>query len=89
MQRFGASLAEMHRHTASTYGLDCDNFIGRLSQPNTPSASWSAFYRDQRIGAQVALARRLGRLPKRREHLLTRLMDRLPDRWTMTPSGLH
>jgi fructosamine-3-kinase len=92
MQRFGASLAEMHRQTAPTYGLDCDNFIGRLPQPNTPSVSWSAFYRDQRIGAQVTLARRLGRLPNRREHLLTRLMDRLPDLLddgTIRPSLIH
>jgi fructosamine-3-kinase len=79
MERFGAALAELHRHTAATYGLDRDNFIGRLPQPNTPSADWRAFYRDQRIGAQMALARRLGRLPNRRERLLTLLMDRLPD----------
>jgi fructosamine-3-kinase len=94
MEQFGAALAELHRHTAAThqFGLDRDNFIGRLPQPNTPSASWSTFYRDQRIGAQVALARQLGRLPKRREHLLTRLMERLPDLLdddTLSPSLIH
>jgi fructosamine-3-kinase len=92
MERFGAGLADLHRHTAETYGLDRDNFIGRLPQPNTPSVSWSVFYRDQRIGAQMALARRLGRLPKRREHLLTRLMERLPDLLdddTLSPALIH
>ncbi len=79
MARFGAALAALHRHSAEQFGLDRDNFIGRLPQPNTPSADWATFYRDQRIGFQMALARRNGRLPARREKLLTRLMERLPD----------
>lgn len=79
MAAFGAALAELHRTTAAQHGLDRDNFIGRLPQPNPPTASWTAFYRDHRIGYQVALARQRGRLPKRREDLLTRLMARLPD----------
>jgi fructosamine-3-kinase len=79
MTRFGEQLAAMHRHRASLHGLDHDNFIGRLPQPNTQTARWAEFYRDHRIGHQMELARSLGRLPKRREDLLTRLMDRLPD----------
>jgi len=79
MADFGARLAALHRHTAPQHGLDHDNFIGRLPQPNTPTAAWSAFYRDQRLGPQMALARQRGLLPARREDLLTRLMARLPD----------
>ncbi len=79
MARFGEGLAALHRHTAEQFGLDRDNFIGRLPQPNTPAPDWATFYRDRRIGYQMALARKLGRLPKRREDLLTRLMERLPE----------
>ncbi|MBN1678727.1 MAG: fructosamine kinase family protein [Anaerolineae bacterium] len=79
MARFGSALAELHRHTAETHGLDHDNFIGRLPQPNPPTPDWATFYRDHRIGFQMAIARKRGRLPSRREDLLTRLMDRLPD----------
>jgi fructosamine-3-kinase len=92
MEDFGAALAALHRHTAEAHGLDRDNFIGRLPQPNTRSASWIAFFREQRIGAQMELARRLGRLPKHRENLLTRLMDRLPawlDDESTPPSLIH
>jgi fructosamine-3-kinase len=39
MAQFGAALAALHRHTADAHGLDRDNFIGRLPQPNTRSAS--------------------------------------------------
>jgi fructosamine-3-kinase len=92
MERFGAALADLHRYTAPLHGLDRDNFIGRLPQPNDQTPSWIEFYRDQRIGSQMKLARQNGRLPARREDLLTRLMDRLSD-WlddeTMPPALLH
>lgn len=78
MKQFGENLAALHRTTAEQHGLDRDNFIGRLPQPNTPTANWAAFYRDHRIGYQMTLARQRGRLPNRREDLLTRLMERLP-----------
>ena len=92
MVAFGEALAALHRTQAAHHGLDHANFIGRLPQENDPSASWSAFYRDQRIGVQLDLARQRGRLPARREDLLTRLMARLPDLLDdsiMPPSLLH
>jgi fructosamine-3-kinase len=92
MERFGAALAELHRHTAPHFGLDRDNFIGRLPQPNTPDRSWAAFYAARRIGFQMELARRNGRLPARREKLLTRLIERLPgllDDEPIAPSLIH
>ncbi|HVO72104.1 MAG TPA: fructosamine kinase family protein, partial [Aggregatilineaceae bacterium] len=57
MEQFGAALAELHRHTAALHGLDRDNFIGRLPQPNGQMASWAEFYRERRIGFQMELAR--------------------------------
>jgi fructosamine-3-kinase len=91
MEEFGAGLAALHRCTGEQHGLDHNNFIGRLPQPNTPAARWTDFYRDQRIGAQMHVARQLGRLPARREMLLTRLMDRLPDLLddAIPPSLMH
>ncbi len=92
MERFGEALAALHRQTAPAHGLDRDNFIGRLPQPNAQNPSWIAFYRDHRIGFQVELAQRYGRLPKHRADLLHRLMDRLPDLLddeAMPPSLLH
>jgi len=92
MASFGEQLAALHRHTAQTHGLESDNFIGRLPQPNTPSTSWTAFYRDQRLGVQIDLARRLGRLPAHRADRMARLLDRLPallDDAAMPPSLLH
>ncbi len=59
---FGHALARLHRTTQPTFGLDFDNFIGELPQSNQPTASWPAFYRDQRIAPQVVLAGQRGNL---------------------------
>jgi len=92
MEQFGAGLAALHRCTAEQFGLDRNNFIGRLPQPNTPADRWVTFYGEQRIGFQMKLARQQGRLPARREDLLTRLIARLPE-WVadadLVPSLLH
>ncbi|NJL93904.1 MAG: fructosamine kinase family protein [Anaerolineae bacterium] len=56
----GEGLARLHQITQAQHGLAQDNFIGSLPQPNTPSDDWLSFYRDQRIGAQVRLARARG-----------------------------
>ena len=79
MESFGAGLAALHQRRAEQHGLDHDNFIGRLPQPNQQAADWAGFYLDQRIGCQTKFARQRGRLNARREDLLTRLLERLPD----------
>ncbi|MBN1963115.1 MAG: fructosamine kinase family protein [Anaerolineae bacterium] len=91
-ERFGHELAALHRVTAPLHGLDRDNYIGSTPQPNAQTASWTVFYREQRIGAQMDVARRLGRLPANRENILTRLQARLDDLFddaAMRPALLH
>jgi len=91
-ETLGRQLALLHRATAGQHGLDADNYIGSLPQSNTPSASWVAFFRDRRIGAQMDIARQRGRLPKEREALLTRLqswLDVFLDDQVIRPSLLH
>jgi fructosamine-3-kinase len=88
----GRQLAAMHRQRQPFYGLDTDNYIGRLPQANTRSESWIAFYRDQRLGVQRDLARRQGRMPVHREKLLDAVMNHLNkwiDETQCQPSLLH
>ena len=56
----GRQLAALHRSTAPTFGWSRDNFIGSTHQVNTPSEDWVDFWRDRRLGAQLALAARNG-----------------------------
>ncbi len=60
MGLLGRQLAEMHRCSADHYGWDLDNTIGLTPQINTPGNSWVVFWRDQRLGYQLALAARNG-----------------------------
>jgi fructosamine-3-kinase len=59
-ERLGRALAALHRFGAPGFGLDHDNFIGRLPQSNTPAPTWQEFYRARRLEPQVRLARGAG-----------------------------
>jgi len=78
-ERLGRSLAALHRFGSDTFGLDHDNFIGRLPQSNTPAATWVEFYRDQRIAPQVRLAADSRLLSEADQRDFDRLMGRLPE----------
>ena len=52
----GRGLAALHRTGAPSFGLDHDNFIGRLAQSNQPLATWAEFYRERRLLPQLRLA---------------------------------
>lgn len=90
-EELGRGLAALHRAAPGCFGLDHDNFIGRLPQPNGKRDSWAEFYREQRLGFQLSLAARSGRLtaPMKRgfERLFIRLEDRLGP--AEPPARLH
>ncbi|BDI29151.1 fructosamine kinase [Capsulimonas corticalis] len=79
-RRFGESLARQHQTTTSEnglFGLERDNYIGALPQPNAWRMTWPEFYRERRLLPQLAIALRLGRLPGDREARLRRLVDQV------------
>jgi fructosamine-3-kinase len=60
-EQLGRGLAALHRFGAAQFGLDHDNFIGRLPQSNRPlepasGSAWAEFYRSRRIEPQLRLA---------------------------------
>jgi fructosamine-3-kinase len=57
-EALGRGLAALHRAGAPGFGLDHDNFIGRLPQANQPlpQATWAVFYRERRLLPQLRLA---------------------------------
>lgn len=52
----GTGLARQHAVTQTQFGWERDNTIGSTPQANTPSDHWPAFWRDRRLGYQLALA---------------------------------
>ena len=58
--RLGEQLAKLHAHTATQYGWERDNTIGATPQPNNSCNDWIDFWREQRLGHQLRLARQNG-----------------------------
>jgi len=58
--QLGEQLAVMHRVTADKFGWERDNTIGATHQPNAWQDSWIDFWREQRLGFQLALAAKNG-----------------------------
>jgi fructosamine-3-kinase len=78
-ERLGRGLAELHRTRAPSYGLDYDNFIGRLPQSNRAHATWAEFYREERLLPQLELAVDGGRATAKLRAAVARVCSRLPD----------
>lgn len=85
----GIGLANMHRHTAATFGWVRDNTIGSTPQRNTTDSDWVSFWRKYRLGYQLNLARKngyTGSLQSLGERLLSECQQFFPG--TMPPPSL-
>ena len=80
--RFGRALAQLHRHTHGTFGLDHDNHIGLLRQVNTPHKDWVEFLVQCRLEPMVKMGRESNRIHPgdviRFERLYGRLSGLIP-----------
>jgi fructosamine-3-kinase len=76
-EQLGRGLAALHVYGASSFGLDHDNFIGRLDQNNEPLASWAEFYRARRLEPQLRLAVDGGRASASMRRGFERILARL------------
>jgi len=61
-ERLGQELAALHRVQGPAFGWDRDNFIGSLPQANQARSDWAAFWWEQRLQPQLALATGAGML---------------------------
>jgi fructosamine-3-kinase len=57
-------LAELHNVSSQKFGLDFDNLIGSIYQPNPQMDSWIDFYREHRLLYMADIAVKSGQLPK-------------------------
>ena len=85
-RELAARLAALHGVVGPDHGYAYDTVIGRLPQPNPPTSSWIAFFRDHRLLAQVRAARAEARLEPELAAGLERLAERL-DTWLVEPAA--
>lgn len=87
-QHLGHGLATIHKTTDASFGLDHDNYIGRLPQSNTQHNSWSTFFIEERIRPQVQRAVDSGKLNSSELKATDRLSKRVDDIFPEEPPAL-
>jgi fructosamine-3-kinase len=78
-ESLGRGLAELHKKTPKGFGLERDNFIGRLPQSNRAADRWSEFYRRERLEPQLRMATEAGLAPPAMRRAFGRLFARLDE----------
>jgi fructosamine-3-kinase len=78
-EELGRGLAALHRFGAPCFGLDHDNFIGRLPQSNEPAPTWAEFYRARRLEPQLRRAIDEGNASQRMRRDGERLLATIED----------
>lgn len=78
-ESFGQSLALLHSHTQSRFGLGFDNYIGSLPQSNALTDNGILFYIEQRLQPLAGMALYKGLLSKELYDKFQKLYHRLPD----------
>ncbi len=78
-ETLGRGLATLHRTSPGVFGLDGDNFIGRLPQANAPTPDWTTFYWERRLQPQLALASAKDLIDKTLRARFDRLGTKLSD----------
>jgi len=53
--QFGVQLAKLHQHSSEKFGLDHDNYIGKLPQRNHTHKNWTEFFIQERVEPQIKL----------------------------------
>jgi fructosamine-3-kinase len=90
-EELGRALAALHAHGAPSFGLDRDNFIGKLPQSNRHSSDWASFYWRERLEAQLRTATDSGLIDSGTGRQFQALQRVLADRVgpAEPPSRLH
>lgn len=77
-EQLGRQLAALHRVPAANFGLECDNYIGRLTQSNQSCADFPEFYASRRLTPQFEMAVNQGLFDQRARARFELLIGRLP-----------
>ena len=77
-EELGRSLAALHAFGAPSFGLDHDNYIGRLPQSNSPADDWPTFYWSERLAPQARMAVDRGLIDAGTRRQLDALRAKLP-----------
>lgn len=87
-QKFGHKLAALHKVTNKNFGLDHNNYIGRLPQSNRRHSTWTDFFIHERLEPQIKMAIDGGQLPGSIHKNFDQLYKELPNLFPIEPPAL-
>jgi len=76
---FAKSLANLHRITSDTFGLDHNNYMGSLPQYNSLHKDWYSFFIEERLEKQIKIGRDIGEIQSETLRHFERLYIILPE----------
>ncbi|MDZ7695283.1 MAG: fructosamine kinase family protein [Balneolaceae bacterium] len=82
---FGRELAAQHKVTEERFGLNHDNYIGKLPQSNNWQENWVDFFIQQRMEPQLKMALDSGELSSSTRSLFENMYQQLPDIFPKSP----
>jgi fructosamine-3-kinase len=87
-EEFGKQLSNLHKHSNDFFGLNHDNYIGSLHQSNRKHKKWTDFFREERLKAQVKMARDNGRMDAGTVKIFDRFYSKLDEIFPAEPPAL-
>lgn len=87
-ERFGESIAQLHSCSSEQFGLDYNNYIGKLTQSNQQHSLWIDFYATERILPLIKKAYENGLLHKEHVSDAERICDKFNDIFSDEPPAL-
>lgn len=87
-ETFGQALASLHKHHKEQYGLDHDNYIGKLPQSNSWHDNWIDFFVEERMQPQLKMATNAGKLGSSTVAHFETMYKQLPDIFPDEPPSL-
>jgi protein-ribulosamine 3-kinase len=87
-EKLGEQLADLHRNSASAFGLDRHNYIGSLPQINDTRSSWVDFFIQNRLEYQLKMAEAGGWIDASLRLQFESLYRKLPDLMPEEPPAL-
>lgn len=89
-RQFGEQLAALHANRSNRFGLDEDNYIGRLPQSNSRHDDWINFFIEERMEPQLNMALEAGKFRASITGSFNAMYRKLPDIFPEDkPSLLH
>jgi protein-ribulosamine 3-kinase len=87
-RKFGEQLAELHKATDTSFGLEEDNYMGSVPQQNHQSTHWNTFFIKHRLQPLIKQCRDQQLFSSTHVQQFEKVINKLPDIFNREPPSL-